>query len=158
MPRDMSDPFKIVRTGRGTMGAGGNDMRLTVFTLFVNDQDQALRFYVDRLGFTLTEDKRLGDYRWLLVSPSKGEDVGLNLELARTPEQQALVGKQGGGKPVFALATDNCHRDFQAMKAQGVTFDSEPRVMPYGTGVTLNDLYGNKIFLNEEPANAGLAR
>jgi catechol 2,3-dioxygenase-like lactoylglutathione lyase family enzyme len=42
-------------------------MRLTVFTLFVNDRDQALRFYVDRLGFVLSEDRRLGDYRWLLV-------------------------------------------------------------------------------------------
>ena len=126
-------------------------MFLTVFTLFVKDQDQALRFYVDRLGFTMTEDKRLGDYRWLLVSASQGEDVALNLELARTPDQQVLVGKQGGGKPVFALDTDNCHRDYQAMKARCVTFDSEPRTMPYGTGVTLNDLYGNKIYLNEEP-------
>jgi len=133
-------------------------MRLTVFTLFVNDQDQALRFYVDRLGFTMTEDKRLGDYRWLLVSASPGEDVAINLELARTPDQQALVGTQGGGKPVFALATDDCHRDFQAMKARGVTFDSEPRTMPYGTGVTVNDLYGNKIYLNEDPADAGLPR
>src|SRR5262245_49795891 len=87
-------------------------MRLTVFTLFVTDQDQALRFYVDRLGFTMTEDKRVGDYRWLLVSASQTEDVAINLELARTPEQQALVGTQGGGKPLFALGTDDCHRDF----------------------------------------------
>jgi len=126
-------------------------MFLTVFTLFVKDQDQALRFYVDRLGFTMTEDERLGDYRWLLVSASPGQDADINLELARTPDQRALVGKQGAGKPVFALATDDCHRDFQAMKARGVTFDSEPRVMSYGTGVTLNDLYGNKIYLNEDP-------
>ena len=126
-------------------------MRLTVFTLFVNDQDQAVRFYVDRLGFTMTEDKRLGDYRWLLVSASQSEDVAINLELARTPDQQALVGRQGGGKPVFALGTNDCLGDFQAMKARGVTFDSEPRTMPYGVGVTLNDLYGNKIYLNEDP-------
>ncbi|HJZ76603.1 MAG TPA: VOC family protein [Vicinamibacterales bacterium] len=123
----------------------------SVFTLFVTDQDQALRFSVDRLGFIVTEDKRLGDDRWVLVSPSQGEDVALNLELARTPEQQMLVGKQGGGKPVFALDTDNCHREYQTMKARGVTFDSEPRTMPYGTGVTLNDLHGNKIYLNEDP-------
>ena len=126
-------------------------MRLTVFTLFVNDQDQALRFYVDRLGLTMTEDKRMGDYRWLLVSGSPDEGTAINLELARTPDQQALVGKQGGGKPLFALDTDDCHRDFQAMTARGVTFDSEPRTMPYGIGVTLNDLYGNKIYLNEDP-------
>ena len=100
----------------------------------------------------MTEDKRLGDYRWLLVSaPQSKDEVAINLELARTPDQRALVGKQGGGKPVFALASDNCDRDFRALKARGVTFDGEPRTMPYGTGVTLNDLYGNKIYLNEDP-------
>src|SRR5262245_15902912 len=101
-------------------------MRLSVFTLFVEDQDEAHGFYVDRLGCTMTEAKRLGDYRWLLVAASQSEDVAINLELARTPDQQALVGKQGGDKPVFALATDDCHRDFRAMKARGVTFDSDP--------------------------------
>jgi hypothetical protein len=76
----------------------------------------------------------------------------------------ALVGKQGDGKPVFALATDNCDHDFQALTARGVMFDGEPQRMPYGTGVTFNDLYGNKIYLNEDPveevrsnvSNAGL--
>jgi catechol 2,3-dioxygenase-like lactoylglutathione lyase family enzyme len=126
-------------------------MRLTVFTLFVNDQDQALRFYVDRLGFVVSEDNRMGDYRWLLVRAPETPDVALNLELARTPDQQALVGNQGGGKPLFGLSTDNCGRDFQAMKARGVTFDGEPQTMPFGTGVMLNDLYGNKIYLNEDP-------
>jgi len=126
-------------------------MRLSVFTLFVNDQDQALGFYVDRLGFVVSEDNRMGDYRWLLVRAPETPDVAINLELAQTPDQGALVGKQGGGKPFFALATDNCSRDFQAMKARGVTFDGEPQTMPFGTGVTLNDLYGNKIYLNEDP-------
>jgi catechol 2,3-dioxygenase-like lactoylglutathione lyase family enzyme len=126
-------------------------MRLTVFTLFVNDRDQALRFYVDRLGFVLSEDRRLGDYRWLLVCAPQSPDVAINLELAWTPDQRALVGKQGGGKPIFALATDNCNRDFQALKGRGVTFDGVPQKMPYGTGVTLNDLYGNKVYLNEDP-------
>jgi catechol 2,3-dioxygenase-like lactoylglutathione lyase family enzyme len=95
-------------------------IRLTAFTVFVNDQDQALRFYVDRLGFIMTEDKRLGDYRWLLVSaPESKDEVAINLELARTPDQEALVGKQGGGKPLFALATDNCEREFRALKGRG---------------------------------------
>jgi Glyoxalase/Bleomycin resistance protein/Dioxygenase superfamily len=52
---------------------------------------------------------------------------------------------------VFALATDNCNRDFRTLKARGVTFDGEPRTMPYGTRVTLSDLHGNKIYLNEDP-------
>lgn len=109
-------------------------MRLTVFTLFVTDQDQALRFYVDQLGFVVSEDNRMGDYRWLLVCAPETPDVAINLELARTLDQRALVGSQGGGKPLFALGTDDCTRDFQVMKARGVTFDGEPQTMPYGTG------------------------
>src|SRR5262245_53087030 len=126
-------------------------MRLTVFTLFVTDQDQALKFYVDRLGFVVSEDNRMGDYRWLLVRAPETPDVAINLELARTPEQQAVVGKQGGGTALLGLATDDCGRDFRAMKARGVVFDGEPQAMPFGTGVMFNDLYGNKIYLNEEP-------
>jgi catechol 2,3-dioxygenase-like lactoylglutathione lyase family enzyme len=69
-------------------------LRLSVFTLFVNDQDSALRFYVDQLGFVVSEDKRLGDYRWLLVRAPHTPDVAINLELARTPEQQLVVGNR----------------------------------------------------------------
>jgi Glyoxalase/Bleomycin resistance protein/Dioxygenase superfamily len=73
------------------------------------------------------------------------------IKLAESPEQRALVGRQGAGAPLFALATSDCQRDFEAMKARGVTFDGEPQTMPYGTGVLLNDLYGNKLYLNEDP-------
>lgn len=126
-------------------------MRLHVFTLFVNDQDKALRYYVDQLGFQVAEDNWLGDYRWLLVRAPGTPDVAINLTLAKTDDQRALVGKQGGGLPLFGLTTDDCQRDFLAMTSRGVTFEGEPRVMPYGTGVTFQDLYGNKLYLNEDP-------
>lgn len=126
-------------------------MRLTVFKVFVNDQEEARRFYMQKLGFVVAEDRRLGDYRWLLVRPPDNEEVALNLEVARTAEQRALVGRQGGGQPVFGLTTDDCHRDYAALRARGVVFDGEPTTMPYGTGVMLQDLYGNKVYLSEEP-------
>jgi catechol 2,3-dioxygenase-like lactoylglutathione lyase family enzyme len=126
-------------------------MRLAVFTLFVNDQDQALRFYVDRLGFVVSEDNRMGDLRWLLVTAPGTADVAINLKLAETPDQRALVGKQAAGAPLFALATSDCRGDFEVMKARGVAFDGEPQTMPFGTGAMLNDLYGNKVYLNEDP-------
>jgi catechol 2,3-dioxygenase-like lactoylglutathione lyase family enzyme len=126
-------------------------MRLAVLTLFVNDQDQALRFYVDQLGFVVAEDNRLGTLRWLLVKAPGTPDVAINLKLAETPDQRNLVGKQAAGAPLFALATDDCRSDYAAMKARGVTFEGEPVTMPFGTGVLLNDLYGNKVYLNEEP-------
>lgn|SRR5262245_10784110 len=126
-------------------------MSLGVVTLLVNDQDQALRFFVDQVGFNLAEDNRMGDYRWLLVCAPGTSDVSISLSLAKGAEQRALVGKQAGGAPLLALTTDDCRRDYLAMKARGVTFEGEPQVMPYGTGVIFHDLYGNKLYLNEEP-------
>jgi len=125
-------------------------MCLTVVKLFVNNHEEARRFYVDRLGFVVSEDKQLGDYRWLLVRPPDTHDVAINLELAQTEQQRALVGQQGGGQPLFGLATDDCRRDYEALKTRGVVFDGEPKTMPYGTGVMLQDLYGNKLYLNED--------
>jgi hypothetical protein len=125
-------------------------MRLSVMTLFVHDQDQALRYFVDQLGFVVSEDARMGDYRWLLVHAPGTPDVAINLELAKNAEQRALVGKQGGDAALFGLTTDDCRRDFLSLKARGVIFEGEPQTMPHGTGVMLRDLYGNKRYLNEE--------
>lgn len=126
--------------------------RLSVFKLFVSNQDEARRFYVDQLGFTVAEDQFLGDYRWLVIRAPGDKECGINLELARTPEQQALVGRQGGGQPVFGLLTDDCRRDYEMLRTRGVTFESEPQEMPYGIGVMMADLYGNTIYLNQDPA------
>jgi len=126
--------------------------KLTLFKVYVSDQEEARRFYVDQLGFEVAEDKFLGDYRWLLVRMPHNEEVSLNLEVARTAEEKALVGRQAAAQPLFSLSTDNCQRDYSEMKGRGVKFESEPKVMPYGTGVMMQDLYGNKIYLNQDPA------
>ena len=125
-------------------------IKLSLFKLFVHDQDATLAFYVERLGFTVAEDRRLGAYRWLLVR-APDSDVAINLEAATTPEEQALVGRQAASQPLFSLATDDCRRDHRALVQRGVTAEGEPVTMPYGTGVMLRDLYGNRIYLNEEP-------
>lgn len=125
-------------------------MRLAVFTVFVDDQDQALRFYVDRLGFVLSEDNSLGNLRWLLVTAPGTPDVAINLKLAETPDQRRLVGKQADSAPLLALTTTDCRGDYATMKARGVTFEGEPQTMPFGTGVLLKDLSGNRLYLNEE--------
>jgi catechol 2,3-dioxygenase-like lactoylglutathione lyase family enzyme len=125
-------------------------INISLFKMFVTDQDEARRFYVEQLGFEVAEDKRLGDYRWLLVR-TPGSAFSINLEVAHTGEQQALVGRQGGGLPLFSISTDDCLRDYRELTARGVTFESEPKVMPFGTGVMMQDLYGNKIYLNQDP-------
>jgi uncharacterized glyoxalase superfamily protein PhnB len=125
-------------------------MRLTIFNLFVNDQEQAMRFYVEKLGFVVAENAVLGEDRWLLVRASGGPDVALSLTAAKTAEDRALVGRQGGGQPLLGITTDDCRRDYRTLKARGVEFEGEPASMPYGTGVMFRDLYGNKIYMNQD--------
>jgi predicted enzyme related to lactoylglutathione lyase len=125
--------------------------KVTMFKLYVSDQEGAKGFYVDQLGFEVVEDKKLGDYRWLLVRAPDNREVSINLEIAKTNEQKALVGRQGAGEPLFAISTDDCKRDYAELKRRGVKFEGEPKVMPYGTGVMMQDLYGNKIYLNQDP-------
>lgn len=126
--------------------------KLTTFKVYVLDQGDALKFYVDQLGFRVAEDKRMGDYRWLLVQPPDTQEVTVNLELARTEDEKALVGRQAASQPLFGLSTDDCLRDYRELKGRSVKFEGEPKVQPWGTAVMLQDLYGNKIYLSQEPA------
>jgi Glyoxalase/Bleomycin resistance protein/Dioxygenase superfamily len=73
------------------------------------------------------------------------------LHVARTKDDHALLGKQGGSYPYFGVETNDCVGDYERMKKLGVKFHGEPDVRPYGTGVLLEDLYGNKIYMNQEP-------
>jgi len=126
--------------------------RITLFKVYVSDQEEARRFYVDKLGFEVAEDKFLGDYHWLLIRARDNQETCMNLELARTDEEKALVGRQAAGQPLFSLNTDDCKRDYTEFKGRGVSFLGEPKVMPYGTGVMMQDLYGNRIYLSQDPA------
>jgi catechol 2,3-dioxygenase-like lactoylglutathione lyase family enzyme len=124
--------------------------RVTLTEVFVHDQQEALDFYVEKLGFEVAEDKPLGAYRWLLVRLPNNVEFCLNLDLARTDEQNALVGRQAADRPLISIETDDCLGEYQAMRDRGVEFDREPEVHPYGTGVLLEDLYGNKIYMNQD--------
>lgn len=126
--------------------------QITVFKVYVPDQNEGRRFYIDKLGFELAEDKLLGDYRWLLVRAQGNLEVRLNLELARTDEEKALLGRQAAGQPLFSLSTDDCQQDYDELKRRGVHFLGEPKTMPFGTGVMMQDLCGNRIYLSQEPA------
>ena len=123
--------------------------RVTLFKLFVLDQDEALAFYTEKLGFELAEDSTLGDYRWLLVRLPGNRDLCINLDRAKTDQQKALVGRQADDAPLFSIDTDDCIGEYRALKARGVEFEGEPEVRPYGTGVLMKDLYGNRIYLNQ---------
>ena len=124
--------------------------RVTLVKLLVSDQDEALEFYTTKLGFEVAEDNKLGDYRWLLVRMPDNKEFCINLDAARTGEQQALVGRQAADMPLFSIETDDCMSEYKTLKARGVEFEGELEVRPYGTGVLMKDLYGNKIYINQD--------
>ena len=125
--------------------------RLSLLSVYVEDQDAAIEFYTQKLGFVVVEDLPFGRMRWVTLRFPDDEVVSLALNLAESEQDRALVGKQGGSQPFFGIVTDDCLREYRRMKSAGVTFHGEPKVEPYGTGVTLEDLYGNKIYMNQEP-------
>ena len=122
-----------------------------ITSLLVKNYDEAIQFYTQKLGFVVVEDIPMGDDRWVTIAPPNNQECVFALHVAKSESDLALVGKQGGTFPFLGLTTDDCMGDYQKLKTLGVKFHGEPEVRPYGTGVMLEDLYGNKIFLNEEP-------
>lgn len=117
--------------------------RLGAVSLLVRDYDEAIAFYVGKLGFDLSEDTDMGGgKRWVTVTP-KGGQAALLLAKATTPEQVARVGDQAGGRVWLFLETDDFARDHAAWTAAGVTFREAPRHEPYGVVAVFEDLYGN---------------
>lgn len=110
--------------------------------LLVPDYDPAIRFFVDVMGFTLTEDIDQGRKRWVTVMPPGG---GVRLVLARadTDAQRAAIGKQTGGRVSLFLQTDDFWRDHARMTRAGVAFLEQPRDEVYGTVAVWRDPFGN---------------
>ncbi len=124
-------------------------MRLSLTALLVRDYDEAIAFYVGKLGFTLAADTdQGGGKRWVVVTPSGGGG-GLLLAKPASPEQAARVGDQGGGRVMLFLETDDFAGDHARMIAEGVKFLEQPRREPYGTVAVFEDLYGNRCDLIE---------
>jgi catechol 2,3-dioxygenase-like lactoylglutathione lyase family enzyme len=114
-------------------------------TLVVRDYDEALAFFVGKVGFTLVEDTYIPaqDKRWVVVAPRGSAGTRLLLARASNDRQRAAVGNQTGGRVAFFLGTDDFWRDYEAMTAAGVKFVREPSVEPHGTVAVFEDLYGN---------------
>jgi len=113
--------------------------------LVVNDYDEAIEFYTQKLNFELLEDSYQAeqDKRWVLIAPPGSEGVSLLLAKATSPEQLASVGNQTGGRVFLFLNTDDFWRDHKQMTENGVKFVREPMEQEYGTVAVFADLYGN---------------
>jgi catechol 2,3-dioxygenase-like lactoylglutathione lyase family enzyme len=119
---------------------------LGLVSLVVREYDEALAFFVGRLGFELVEDRFIPEQakRWVVIKPP-GAEQGAHLLLARasSPEQAAHVGNQTGGRVFLFLHTDDFWRDHARFKRQGIEFVRDPAEQPYGTVAVFKDLYGN---------------
>lgn len=113
--------------------------------LVVRDYDEALDFYLGKLGFILVEDRYVPeqDKRWVVVTPPGDSATALLLARANSEEQTSRIGNQTGGRVFLFLYTEDFWRDFQAYKGKGIIFIREPKEEPYGTVAVFQDLYGN---------------
>ena len=112
--------------------------------LVVEDYDEAIDFYVNKLNFDLIEDTQLDENkRWVVVSPKGSNESRLLLAKADNSDQKSRVGNQTGGRVFLFLFTDNFERDFNNLKRQNVTIIREPKDEVYGKVLVFSDLYGN---------------
>jgi catechol 2,3-dioxygenase-like lactoylglutathione lyase family enzyme len=113
--------------------------------IVVRDYDEAIRFYVDTLGFRLVEDTYVPEQnkRWVVVTPRGNNTSHVLLARGVGSEQISRVGNQTGGRVFLFLYTDNFWRDFNSYKAKGVVFIRDPKEERYGTVAVFQDLYGN---------------
>ena len=114
--------------------------------LIVQDYDEAIAFYTQKLRFTVVEDTYLPEQekRWVVIAPPGSTGTSLLLARASNAEQRPFVGNQAGGRVFLFLNTDDFWRDYQRMQAEGVRFVRGPQEHPYGTVAVFEDLYGNR--------------
>jgi catechol 2,3-dioxygenase-like lactoylglutathione lyase family enzyme len=118
---------------------------LGLITLVVRSYEDAISFFLTKLFFQLIEDTYIPEQnkRWVVISPPGSRSCRLLLAQASTPEQEASIGKQTGGRVFLFLYTDDFWRDYGSMREKGVKFVREPKVEAYGTVAVFEDCEGN---------------
>jgi catechol 2,3-dioxygenase-like lactoylglutathione lyase family enzyme len=128
-------------------------MRIGLTGIFVDDQDKAEKFYTEMLGLRIKTNAPYGPTeRWLsVVSPEDPDGVELVLHLADEPARAFQRASREAGRPMISLRTDDCQRDAQRLKANGVAFVREPARMDYGgMDAVFDDTCGNLINLHQD--------
>ena len=134
-------------------------IRLANTQLWVHDQDEALAFYTEKLGFEVQTDAtvpELGNFRWLTVSPPGQPDFAIALMAIpgppvmddETAEQVRGLMAKGFAGTVF-LTTEDCRASYEELKARGVEFTEEPEERPYGIDAGFRDPSGNSFRLTQ---------
>jgi catechol 2,3-dioxygenase-like lactoylglutathione lyase family enzyme len=113
--------------------------------IVVRDYDDAIDFYVNKLGFILVEDSYQPeqDKRWVIVKPKGDRAASLLLARASSSHQEKYIGDQAGGRVFLFLQTDDFWRDYAVYLEKGIEFTREPKQADYGIVAVFKDLYGN---------------
>jgi predicted enzyme related to lactoylglutathione lyase len=122
-------------------------MKIKLMTVYVDDQDKALRFYTEVLGFAKKTDFSQGPYRWLTLASAEEPD-GAQLHLERNDNPAAKAFQQAmfqQGQPAAMFYTDDVQRDYERMKAAGAQFTMPPTKVTGSTIAMVNDTCGNLI-------------
>ncbi len=122
-------------------------MKIKLTSVYVDDQEKALRFYTEVLGFVKKNDYSNGPYRWLTVASAEEPDgtelqLALNDNPATKAHQQALLQQN---QPAAMFFSEDVQADFERMKAHGATFTMPPTDVKYAWIATVNDTCGNLI-------------
>jgi catechol 2,3-dioxygenase-like lactoylglutathione lyase family enzyme len=122
--------------------------------VMVTDQDEALDFYVGKLGFEVHTDADMGDWRWLTVNiPGQEQEIVLMVPgpPAYDPDTEAQIraALSKGGLSVGVLATDDCRATYEALRAKGVEFTEAPTERFYGIDCALRDPFGNALRITQ---------
>ncbi len=126
-------------------------MKIKVTSIFVDDQEKALRFYTEVLGFTKKTDFSQGPYRWLTVAPAEEPD-GVQLQLALNNNPAAKTYQQAvfeQGQPAIMFYTDDIKGDYERIKALGAVFTMPPTDVTASIIAKLNDTCGNLVQLTQ---------
>ncbi len=118
--------------------------KVSTVTIAVADQDEALTWYTQMLGFEKKVDVRSSEFRWLTVAPPQQVDVEFLLA-SWFPDR---IGKNA----TWVLSTRDCQGGYEELKSKGVAFSQKPEMRPWGIEAVFADLYGNKYALVQESA------
>ena len=134
-------------------------LKIATAQLWVHDQDEALAFYTEKLGWEVRADvtmPEMGDFRWLTVGPADGSEFAVTLmaipgppvfEAEAADQLRELVSKGMAG--TLFLTTDDCAAAYEELKGRGVEFIDRPQEQPYGIDSSFRDPSGNHIRLTQ---------
>lgn len=120
---------------------------ITHISVYVHDQDEALAWYTEKLGFKVCDDNSelVPDFRWLTISPSDDSSTQMVLMPLQKEGDEARVGTNG----MCVLGTDSCRDDCEELEKRGVDIVDPPMEVPWGISAIIKDLYGNPYNLVE---------